>query len=386
MKKLNTLMILALCAILLTCNFACSNKDVSGNEQNDQKEDNDQNEDRQEHLLPFTFQNPISFSYPYFDGEQERQITELRDPCIMRDGDTYYLVFTHYPFTHHTSRREDAPDMNSSPGIRLYSSKDLKEWKFENWIVKSSELPEDSPYKHRFWAPELRKMHGKYFIIFYADNWIKDEYNEMGEMGYVGFVGVADKPTGPYENITWLPGSSCDTHLFTDSDGKSYAVMPFGDMFVQGVDLVGIKNNDIKLIGQRHKIINRDNSDIGLNFSPDYMEAPWMIKKGDKYVLFSGSPYKAEQEPIDNKTGLTTGYWVGMATSDNIAGPYTKQPQIFLGGHISVFIGPDGKEWFSYRGESFDEAHGKLCIDPIPFSSDGSLKPFPPSKGEVVID
>ena len=132
----------------------------------------------------FTYQNPLPFSYTYFDGEQEREITELRDPCIMRDGDTYYLVFTHFPFTHHTSRDESKPDLNSSPGIRLYSSKDLKNWKFENWIVKSSELPEDCSYKHRFWAPELFKHNGKYYIMFYADNWLKDEYNAAGHIGY----------------------------------------------------------------------------------------------------------------------------------------------------------------------------------------------------------
>lgn len=335
--------------------------------------------------LPFTYQNPLPFSYTYFDGKEEKKITELRDPCIMRDGDTYYLVFTHYPFTHHTSRSEDRPDMNSSPGIRLYSSKDLKNWKFENWIVKSSELPENCPYKHRFWAPEIRKMNGKFYVIFYADNWNKDEYNARGEMGYVGFVGVADKPTGPYEHITWLPGSGCDTHLFADTDGKFYSVMPFGDMFVQEADLSGIKKGDIKMTGERQKVVSRDNSDIGLNFSPDYMEAPWMIKRANKYVLFSGSPYKEEQKPTDHTSGLKTGYWVGVFMADNIWGPYVKQPQLFLGGHIAVFTGPDGQEWFSYRGESGGETQGRLCVDPIPFKADGTLEPFAPSTHTVTI-
>jgi len=34
----------------------------------------------------------------------------------------------------------------SSPGITRYSSPDLKAWKFESWLVKSSELPADCPY------------------------------------------------------------------------------------------------------------------------------------------------------------------------------------------------------------------------------------------------
>ena len=57
-------------------------------------------------------------------------------------------------------------------------------------------------------------------------------------------------------------------------------------------------------------------------------------------------------------------------------GPYKKNPQVFLGGHIAVFLGPDNKEWFSYRGESGGAAQGRLCIDPIPFNYDGSIRPF----------
>lgn len=324
-------------------------------------------------------QNPIEFSYPYFDGTRERTITELRDPAIIREGDTYYLVFTHFPFTHHTSRDAGKPDLNSSPGIRLYSSRDLKNWKFENWLVKSSELPENCPYKHRFWAPEIHKMGDRFYLVFYADNWIKDEYNSDGRMGYVAFVGVADKVTGPYKHISWLKGGGCDTSLFGDDDGRTYAIMPFGDEFIQEADLTGIDHGNIKLVGERTMVVSRDNSDVGKKTSPEYMEGPWLIKRKGKYVLFTASPYK---QPKDDKAGpadLAPGYWVGTAVADNIRGPYKKNPQVFLGGHIAVFTGPDGKEWFVYRGESGGNAQGRLCVDPIPFNDDGSVKPFSPS-------
>jgi xylan 1,4-beta-xylosidase len=329
----------------------------------------------------FAPRNPVDFSYPYHDGTRERTITELRDPAIIREGDTYYLVFTHFPFTHHTSRDPNKPDLNSSPGIRLYSSKDLASWKFENWLVKSSELPENCPYKHRFWAPEIRKMGGRFFLIFYADNWIKDEYNSDGKVGYVAFVGVADKVTGPYRHVSWLKGAGCDTSLFEDDDGKTYAIMPFGNEYIQEVDLAGIDRSDIKLVGQRKMIVARDNSDVGKQTSPEYMEGPWMIKRNGKYVLFTAAPYRGAKRgdqpppPAD----LTQGYWVGAAVADKIWGPYRKQPQVFLGGHVAVFQGPDGKEWFSYRGEAGGKAQGRLCIDPIPFAADGSVRPFTPS-------
>ena len=67
----------------------------------------------------FEYRNPLDFAYPYDDGTKVRTITELRDPAIIREGDTYFLVFTHLPFTHHTSRDPKKVDYNSSPGIRL---------------------------------------------------------------------------------------------------------------------------------------------------------------------------------------------------------------------------------------------------------------------------
>jgi beta-xylosidase len=337
----------------------------------------------------FTYQNPIDFSYPYFDGIRERTITELRDPAIIREGDTYYLVFTHFPFTHHTSRDPNKVDYNSSPGIRLYSSKDLKTWKFENWLVKSSELPENCPYKHRYWAPEIHKFGNRFYVIFYADNWIKDEYNSDGKMGYVAFVGVADRVTGPYEHISWLKGGGCDTTLFGDTDGKTYAIMPFGNEYLQEADLTGIDKGNIKLVGERKMIVSRDNSDVGKTTSPAYLEGPWMIKHNGKYICFTAAPYPGKRRGAAASTNavadLASGYWVGAAAADNIWGPYKKNPQVFLGGHINTFTGPDGKEWYSYRGESGGKAQGRLCIDPVQFNEDGSIQPSKPSAEPITL-
>ncbi|HWI55868.1 MAG TPA: family 43 glycosylhydrolase, partial [Bacillota bacterium] len=333
------------------------------------------------------YENPIPFSYPYYDGTTERTITELRDPAILHEGDLYYLTFTVFPFTHSTSRDPNKIDYNSSPGIRLYSSPDLQHWKFEKWLVKSSDLPEDCPYKHRFWAPEIHKIKGKFYLIFTADNWIKDEFNKGGKIGnYVAFVGVADKVAGPYEHITWLQGAGCDSTLFAEEGGKTYTIMPFGNEYLQEVDLSGIEKGDIKLIGQRKLLVARDNTDVGKKTSPEYLEGPWMIKRNGKYILFTAAPYKRAGRsgaPAADAPDLAPGYWVGAAVADNIRGPYRKAPQVFLGGHIAVFSGPDGQEWFAYRGESGGKTQGRLCIDPIAFQADGSVQPSSPSTGQV---
>lgn len=113
----------------------------------------------------------------------------------------------------------------------------------------------------------------------------------------------------------------------------------------------------------------RDNNDVGKKTSPNYLEGPWLIKRNGKYILFTAAPYQ------DPKGDLKIGYWTGVAVADHISGPYQKQPRVFLGGHVTVFTGPDGQPWWSSRGESGGDSQGKLCLTPIPFAPDGSVKP-----------
>lgn len=56
------------------------------------------------------------------------------------------------------------------------------------------------------------------------------------------------------------------------------------------------------------------------------------------------------------------GYHTGVAIADNVTGPLRKDSRgrIFEGGHLTVFNGPDGGTWFSYRDESRNQAHALL--------------------------
>jgi hypothetical protein len=303
---------------------------------------------------------PLDFQYT--EGQTAPR-NEVRDPCIIREGDTYYLVFTMYPFRNRDAKHFQEPNQGGSPGIALYSSRDLKAWKFENWLVKSADLPETCPYKNRFWAPEIHEHAGKFYLIFTADNWLKNEYNPAGRWGSAGwaFVGVADKITGPYEHITWIRGAGCDTTLFGDSDGRTYAFIPRGDIDVQEIDLAGIAHGEVKLLGKPQRIVAADNSDIGVAAKPEYLEGPWVEKIGAKYCLFYAEIYRDKHFPD------WLGYWTGVAYADTPLGPWKKDTRgkIFLGGHLAVFEGPDNRKWFSYRGESSDAAHGTLCIAPV---------------------
>jgi xylan 1,4-beta-xylosidase len=304
------------------------------------------------------YSNPLPFLY-----ESNNQThSELRDPCIIRDGSTYYVVFTMWPFRPRDEKHFAEPDMGSSPGIRLYSTQDFKNWKDEGWIVKSSDLPPDCPYKHQFWAPEIHHYNGKYYVIFTASNWNAQQYHLKS--GYYAFIGVADKVTGPYQHITQVPNGPCDTTLFTDDSGQFYLAMPRGDISVQKVDLDQLEEGIVTRLGPEVTVVRHDGSDIQEAVSPKYLEGPWVEHVGAKYYLFYAAFYGSG------------GYWTGVASSDNPMGPYIKDPRgkVFFGGHLAVFDGPDGRKWFSYRGERDSRVRGRLAIDPIDIDGNGRIQ------------
>lgn len=301
---------------------------------------------------------PLGFTYEA-GGTMQR---EVRDPCIVREGGMYYLVFTLWPFANREEGRMNLPDNGSSPGIRMFASKDLKTWKPVAWLVKSSDLPEDAPYKHRFWAPEVHKIGRKFYLAFTADNWTKPSYNPAGNWGAAGyaFVGVADRVTGPYRHITYVPGGPCDMSLFADRDGKTYAVSPKYDIFVQPIDLRRIEQGIVRLTGEERRAVACKSDDIPFPATPEYLEGPWMERFGDKYALFYAELFKGGPKP---------GYWTGVAYADSPLGPWRKDPRgpVFEGGHLAAFDGPKGQKWVSYRSEHDDANRGLLCATPFRF-------------------
>jgi beta-xylosidase len=284
-----------------------------------------------------------------------------------------------WPFRGREEAHLGEPNEGGSPGIALYSSKDLKDWRFENWLVRSAELAEDCPYRNRFWAPEIHKLGGRFYLIFTADNWIKKAFNPAGTWGTAGyaFVGVADRINGPYEHITYISGAACDTSLFEAADGTTYAVIPRGDIDVQAIDLSRLGEGKVALLGRPTKIVTADNRDIGLEARPEYLEGPWVERFGNRYVLFDAAIYKDKGFPD------FLGYHTGAAVADNPLGPWTKDRRgiVFRGGHLAVFRGPDDRPWFSFRIEHDDRSRGRLAVEPFEVAEDGTVRAEVPGLG-----
>jgi hypothetical protein len=261
----------------------------------------------------------------------------------------------------------------SSPGVRLYSTKDFKSWKTETWIINADELPADCPYRNQCWAPEINAIGGKFYVVVFAANW------KLGQAPDC-YIGVANKVTGPYEHITNLKGAWCDVTLAEDDNGKIYAFMIGNGIRVQQVDLSGIEHGDIKLVGPVKTAVETSNADKGL-WIDRWTEGPWVKRHGRKYCLFYAVHLDAKEGRPKNQ------YWMDLSYADHPMGPWTQdeRPGVFWGGHGSVFDGPDGRWWYCYKNEKFN-AGGEdfVCIDPMDFLPDGRIASGEPTPYNIL--
>jgi len=76
----------------------------------------------------------------------------------------------------------------------LYRSKNITQWEFVKYII---EKPDSTKwYYRRFWAPEIQKIKGRYYVTFNCSN-LKIGYPGQ----HIGYA-VSDRIDGPYTVIT----------------------------------------------------------------------------------------------------------------------------------------------------------------------------------------
>lgn len=129
------------------------------------------------------------------------------DPYILDDGNGRYFMYG-------TGQVEN--------GFGTYSSTDLIHWKFEGQVYKGN--TGDSWCIGAFWAPEVYKKDGKYYMFFSAQ-WKENPKEEL-ENFRIG-VAVSDHPTGPFRDVSneplFDPGYPViDANVLMDEEGKYY--------------------------------------------------------------------------------------------------------------------------------------------------------------------
>jgi len=206
----------------------------------------------------------------------------LADPFILLDGDTYYAYGT-----------------RSRNGIVVYTSKNLKEWRHSGLALHKK----DSYGERWFWAPEVYRINGKYYMYYTADKHI--------------CVATSSSPLGPFvqqNKEPLLPDNNIiDNSLFIDDDGTPYmfyVVINKGfSIYVAELesDLLSIKPNTATFCIRPQQRWEKMEGKVN--------EGPSIIKhKGTYFLLYSGNGYTSQK------------YGIGYATAKSIRGPWKKSP------------------------------------------------------------
>jgi xylan 1,4-beta-xylosidase len=323
-------------------------------------------ESKRENQVRYSYQNPNS-ELP------------LRDTHIMWGDSAFYAVGTCAPVWG-----------GPNPGVKLYTSRDLKSWEYVDLMIDAGKLPDDVWYKDRFWAPELHHINGRYFLTFNSQNSGGGHYaaEDMSHHHACGLA-VADHIEGPYTVVTHdvpiTPFPSNDMTLFQDDDKRVYVFFNNGwtnihNIYVAELDTVNyvLKEEPVRLISQEPG-----------TWDGGGIEGAFVVKNDGTYYMFYSS--------------WTRGYAVGYATAGNPYGPWKKyennplfgafmendtsfifregevyadpeSPYVTVG-HNQVFTGPDGRLWTSFHGYAVGDPDPSMLMDPIWFE-----------KGRIVTD
>lgn len=278
------------------------------------------------------------------------------DPAAIVHGDTVYLYVGH-------DEAKEGEMFNITEWL-CYSTKDMKTWTYHGPILK----PTDFKWAVRdAWAAHMVEKDGKFY--FYAT--VQHDDTQRGKA--VG-VAVSDSPTGPFKDARGTalvynamtpdakrPWEDIDPCVFIDTDGTAWMTWGNGDCY-----LAKLKPNMIEIDGAIQKIN-----------PPNYVEGPWIHKRGDIYYL----TYPA----MEGRGGWEK---IAYATAPAVTGPWTYRGLITGSAKNSFTIHPAiiefKNQWYFFYHNADLEINGvkgtlgrrSVCLEYLYYNPDGTIKPI----------
>jgi GH43 family beta-xylosidase len=253
----------------------------------------------------------------------KRMDINVRDPFILVENNIYYMFGT----TMSLERQK----------FLCWKSRDLKN--FEEPVI-AFDPPKDFWSDRDFWAPEVHKYKGKYYM--FAS--FKSETKRRGTQ-----ILVADKVEGPYRPLTDEPYTPRDWECLDGTlyveEGMPYSI--FAHEWVQIKDgtfcLVQLSNDLTQAVSKPKTILTAS-------------EAPWISPlNGDCYVTDGPFIYKMSDSSLILiwSSFSDSGYTIGMAKSTNgINGPFIHIDKPLYkddGGHAMIFRDLNGNLMLTFH-------------------------------------
>ncbi|WP_345954339.1 glycoside hydrolase family 43 protein [Mucilaginibacter sp. PAMB04168] len=250
------------------------------------------------------------------------------DPSITKVGQDYYLVNSTFAYF---------------PGIPVFHSKDLKNWKqIGNAVERPTQMNFMGDRVTRgLFAPAINHYKGRFYITC----------TQIDHRG--NFVITASNPAGPWSDPVWLPQvQGIDPSLFFDQD-KAYIVyngdapdnkpMYSGHRTIRAYEFDPIAN---KVTGENHILIN---GGVDISKKPVWIEGPHIMKAKTWYYLYAaegGTSVNHSEVVFRSKAPL--GPYVPYEKNPILTQrglPEDRKNPITSTGHAEFVEGPDGKTY-----------------------------------------
>lgn len=280
------------------------------------------------------------------------------DPSVTKVGNDYYLVNSTFAYF---------------PGIPIFHSKDLKNWKqIGNIIDRPSQLNFMGEQTSRgLFAPSINFHKGIYYMTC-----------TMIDKGG-NFVVTAKNPAGPWSDPVWLPKvKGIDPSLFFDLE-KAYIVYnsdaPDNKPLYSGHRTIKVYEFDpvgLKVVGNEIQLVN---GGVDISKKPVWIEGPHIFKRADWYYLCAaegGTSVNHSQVILRSKnvTGPYIPYEKNPILTQRDLDPNRKNP-ITSAGHAELVEGPDGKTYAvflavrPYEGNHYNTGR-ETFIAPVKWEDD----------------
>ena len=297
-------------------------------------------------------------------------ITSIGDPFILADGGKYYMYAT-----------------SAGIGFKCWVSDHLTSW---NYVGLAYERTSTTFGVKNYWAPEVYKYNGMYYMVFSAI--------DENKVYHIGIASSAT-PEGPFKDCLggkplYSTGYSIiDASLLFDDDGRIYMYYSrdCSENVINGFHVsqsygIEVAPDLMSVIGEPVLLTTPDVAWELQTGKYIWNEGPCVLKhNGTYYLMYSANGY------------ATNKYSVGYATSSSPLGTYTKSATnpIIKGdgvkssgtGHNNYFYSPDGTEIYTVYHTHTDpknpSGNRTPCVDKLIFGDDGELYCFGPNIGRV---
>lgn len=254
----------------------------------------------------------------------------LADPTIFFDKGIYYLYGT--------------SGMADSKGFEVFTSTDQHSWKKEGLALKRG----DSYGTRGFWAPQVFKYKGKYYMAYTANEHIA--------------IAVADHPAGPFKQQVLAPLDApvkiIDPFVWVDPSGTVYLF----HVRLQNGNRIFVAEMDPSLTAMRETTLRECIN--ATDQWEDTQRVPWKVTEGPTvlkhkgwyYMIYSANDFRNPDYAIGYAVAKTpTGPWEKFKGNPVISSKNTGEKGT---GHGDVFLNQKGQMHYVFHTHHSNEKVG----------------------------